>query len=147
MKITLPIAAFAAVLALTSTTVSAQTTTATGTTTPASTTKTKAATTKYGGTLTAIDPSGASITITDKTKSPRTILLTPSTQYKKDKKPATLADFKVGDKVGGSYTTDATGKMTATTLNTNTAKTAAAKAKTTATGTTTPAAPATPAAQ
>jgi hypothetical protein len=142
MKITLPITALAALLGLALAgaplTLTAQTTT-TGTTTPTTAKPAKAKATKYSGILTAIDAS--SFTITDKTVAPRTFAITAATKIKKDGKTATVADFKVGDKVGGSYTTDATGAMTATTLVGGKAK--AAKK----TATTTPAAPATPAAQ
>jgi hypothetical protein len=143
MKITLPITALAAILglALASVPFTAQAqTTATGTTTPAATKPAKAKATKYSGVLTAIDAS--SFTISDKTLAPRTFAITATTKIKKDGKTATVADFKVGDKVGGSYTTDATGAMTATTLNSG----GKPKAKTPKPAAST-AAPATPAAQ
>jgi hypothetical protein len=138
MKITLPITALAAVLGLAlagaPVTVQAQTsttapaTTAPATTAPATTAAApatapaKAKPTRFGGILTAVDTTGNTITITDKTKAARTFSIAPTTKITKDKKPATLADFTVGEKVGGSYSTDATGAMTATTLNTNTMK-------------------------
>jgi len=67
-----------------------------------------------------------------------TLSIAPTTKFLKDKKPATLADFAVGDKVTGSYTTDATGKTTAYSLHKKTvtvkaAKTAATSAATSAT--------------
>jgi hypothetical protein len=147
MKITLPIA-LAAVLVLASApvTVHAQTPAPAAAAAPAATAtpaKTTAGPkkTKYTGTLSAIDATGNTITITDKTVAPKTLSISPTTKIKKDGKTATLADFKVGDKVGGSYTTDATGIMTATSLSSGAPK----KAATTATGTTTTAAPAKPA--
>lgn len=103
-------------------------------TTPAPAAKAPAAkATRFGGTLTAVDATANTITISDKTKEPRTFTIAPTTKITKDKKPATLADFKVGDHVGGSYTSDASGVMTATSLTTSAAK---AKAKTTAAATT-----------
>jgi hypothetical protein len=145
MKITLPISALAAVLGLAlagaSLPLNAQTTPATPAPTapaPATAVKTaKAKATKYSGTLTAID--AASFTISDKTLAARTFAITAATKIKKDGKAATVADFKVGDKVGGSYTTDATGALTATSLNEGGKKAKKAAATT--------AAPATPAAQ
>jgi len=156
MKITLPITALAAILglALAGVPVSAQAQTP-ATTTPATTTSAAAPAapakpkpTRFAGALTAVDTTANTITITDKTKAPRTFTITATTKITKDKKPATLADFAVGDKVGGSYTTDASGTMTATTLSYRTPMAPKAKASATGTATvTTPAAPATPAAQ
>jgi len=138
MKLTLPLTALAAVLGLAlagiPVTANAQTT-ATGTTTASKAAAPKK--TAYSGTLSAVDTTGNTITITDKTVAPKTIAITATTKIKKDKKPATLADFKVGDKVTGSFTTDATGALTAASLNTTTAKAKTkTAAKTTATGTT-----------
>ncbi len=145
MKIKLPITALAALLgfALASAplALTAQTTT-TATTNPSPAKPEKAKASKFSGTLTAID--AASFTITDKTLAPRTFAIAATTKLKKDGKTATTADFKVGDKVGGSYTTDASGTLTATTLVEGKTKDKKPKAGTSTT--TTPAAPA-PAAQ
>jgi hypothetical protein len=91
----------------------------------------KTAPVAYKGSITAIDASSVTVAGTSKTL---TLAIAPTTKYLKDKKTATLADFAVGDAVTGSYTTDATGAMTAYSLHKKSAKTAAA-------------APATPAAQ
>jgi hypothetical protein len=69
----------------------------------------------YHGPITAIDAS--TVTIDGKT-----ITVDSSTIIKKDKKPAALSDFKVGDIVGGQYTTDSSGKMVATSLSNKGAK-------------------------
>jgi len=133
MKITLPISALAAVLGLAL--ASAPVTVQAATTTPAAPAPAAAPkATKYSGTLTAVDTTANTITISDKTLAPRTFTITPATKIKKDGKVATLADFKVGDKVGGSYTGTAPA-LTATTLNTSAAKKTekTAKAKTPAT--------------
>jgi hypothetical protein len=96
---------------------------------------------RYKGSITAID--AASVTVAN-TKKTLVLAITPNTKFKKDNDTATLADFAVGDKVSGSYSTDATGAMTANSLYTKTPKPAAA---TTAPAATPAAAPATPAAQ
>jgi hypothetical protein len=141
MKITLPIA-LAAVLAFAGVpvTVHAQTpapAAAPAATAPAAKATTAPKKTKFSGTLSAVDATANTIMVSDKTVAPKTLSVAATTKIRKDGKPATLADFKVGDKVGGSYTTDATGVMTAVSLSSG----ASAK-KTTAT-TATPAAPAT----
>ncbi len=144
MKITLPITALAAILglALAGIPVHAQTT-ATAPAAAPTATPTKAASAKktpYSGTLSAVDAS--SITITDKTAAAKTLAIAPTTKFLKDGKTATIADFAVGDKVTGSFTTDATGKLTAASLHKGAS---AKKAKKDAAAATT--APATPAAQ
>ncbi|MCE0522696.1 MAG: DUF5666 domain-containing protein [Methylacidiphilales bacterium] len=103
---------------------------------------------QYEGSITAIDDTSVTVTSTKKTL---TLAISPSTTFKKDKKPATLADFALGDKVTGSYSKDATGAMTAHSLNKKTPKIKAVPA---AAVPTTPApevpavpAPATPSAQ
>jgi hypothetical protein len=93
----------------------------------------KAKKTPFKGSITAID--AASVTVVSKEKT-LTLAITPKTTFKKDKAPATLADFAVGDKVTGSYSTDASGAMTANSLHKKTVPPAA-----------TAAAPATPAAK
>ncbi len=128
MKITVPLTALAAFLglALASLPVNAQTTssaTTSSTTAPAKP-KTAKPTTSYDGTLTAIDPSGASITVTG-TKRTLVMAVTPKTKFRKEA-PA-LSDFKVGDKVTGSYTKDASGALTAFSIHKKAAVTATKK--------------------
>ena len=127
MKITLLTPALVAIvgLALAGATVTAQAATSTNTTTATAPTKTaKAKTTEYSGAITAIDAS--SVTVTG--KKVLTLAIASTTSFKKDGKTATLADFAVGDKVTGSYTTDATGATTAYSLHKKTVKAAAPKA-------------------
>ena len=76
--------------------------------------KKKSDKTEYSGSITAIDASSITVASTKKTL---TLALAPTTKFKKDKAPATAADFAVGDKVTGSYTTDATGAMTAASVH------------------------------
>jgi hypothetical protein len=146
MKITLLTPALAAILGLAlagaPVTVQAQTSTNTvPAATPAPTTAKKAKPTRYSGLITALDASSVTVTSTKKTL---TLAIAPTTTFLKDGKKATLADFAVGDKVTGSYTTDATGVLTAHSLHTKTPKPVAT---TTAPATTpAPAAAATPAA-
>jgi hypothetical protein len=128
MKLTILTPALAAILGLAL--AGAPVTTQAQTTAPVATAASAAKTTKpkkveYAGTLTAIDPTASTITVTT-TKSTKTMAIASTTKIKKDKKPATLADFAVGAKVTGSYTTDATGKLTASSLY---AKTAVASTK------------------
>ncbi len=140
MKITLPITALAAILglALAGVPVSVQAQTPAAATTTAASTAAPAAAkkTKYSGILTAVDATANTVTIGNKTEAPKTLSITSATKIKKDGKIATLADFKVGDKVGGSFIVDASGKMAAVTLNTGakpTTKTATTPAATPAT--------------
>jgi len=105
--------------------------TAAAASTPAKVTKT--AKVPYKGSITAIDATSVTVASKDKTL---TLAITPKTTFKKDKLAATLADFAVGDKITGSYSTDATGALTANSIH---KKTVAAAATT--------AAPATPPAQ
>lgn len=105
--------------------------------------------TSYEGSLTAIDTAGSTVTIQPSSKKadvkPLILLVDASTKIKRDNKTATLADFKVGEKVTGSYTADAAGKLTAASLHfgaTAKKKDKAPKAPATPTTTTTPAAPA-----
>jgi hypothetical protein len=99
--------------------------------------------TNYGGALTTIAADGTSVVVTSSKKT-LTLALDAKTKFKKDKKPATLADFAVGDKVNGSFSVDATGAMTAVSLDKTTPKKPAAK--TTPAAAATPATPAAPAA-
>lgn len=111
----------------------------------------------YEGTLTAVDPTANTITVTT-TKSTKILAIASTTKIKKDSKPAVLADFTVGAKVTGSYIADASGKLTASSLYTKTAtastkpaaasiKPTAAKPATTVTPAAAPAANPAPAAQ
>ncbi|HEV3272580.1 MAG TPA: hypothetical protein VGZ93_10410 [Candidatus Methylacidiphilales bacterium] len=144
MKITLLTPALVAILGLALAgvpmTTQAQTSTNSASATSAPATVPKS--TKFRGTITAID--ATSVTIGNKEASianagkTRTLAITPKTTFKIGKTDATLADFAVGDKVSGSYTTDASGTMSANSLHKKSAS-APAPAATTA-------APATPAA-
>jgi len=136
MKFTSSTLALAAILGLalvSAPTIQAQTTAATTTTAPATTPAPKAkkpSKTEYHGTLTAVDAAAGTITLSGKTA--KTLAIASTTKIKKDGKPATLADFAVGEKVTGSYTTDATGKLTAASLYFKTPKAATTTAKTAA---------------
>ncbi len=144
MKRTLLTSAFAAILGLAlagapltvqaQTTPAAPVTTAAPATTPAPATSSakpakvkKADAKEYKGSLTAVDPATETVTIQVSKKKTLTLAVASTTKIKKDKKPATLADFTVGDKVTGSYTTDATGKLTAKSLSTKTATISASR--------------------
>jgi ketopantoate hydroxymethyltransferase len=139
MKNTLLTSALVAILGLAfvgaPVTAQAQSTNATAATAPKA--KTKEAKTPYKGSITAIDAS--SVTVANKSTT-LTLAIAATTKFEKDKKPATIADFAVGDMVTGSYTKDATGAMTAASLH---KKTMTAKAAKTSTGTAPAAAPAT----
>jgi hypothetical protein len=137
MKITFLTPALVAILGLAlagaPVSVQAQTTTNTpAAAAPATATAPKAAhmksdKTNYEGTITALD--AGSVTVTT-TKAPLVLAIAPTTKFaimKGHKKtPATAADFAVGDKVTGSYTTDATGALTAYSVHKKALKTAAA---------------------
>ena len=79
---------------------------------------------QYAGSITAIDASSITVATTKKTL---TLAIAPTTKFatKDGKKltPATAADFAVGDAVTGSYSTDASGTLTAASVH----KKAAAK--------------------
>jgi hypothetical protein len=115
------------------------TTAPTDTTTPKA--KKKSGKIQYEGSITAIDASSLTVATTKKTL---TLAIAPTTKFaikgKKDKTPATVADFAVGDKVTGSYTVDATGAMTAASVHKK-----AVAAATATPAATTPAAPTAPA--
>lgn len=136
MKITFLTPALVAIvgLALVGAPVTAQAQTSTNAPAATSAKVKKAAKIEYKGTITAIDATSVTVASTKKTL---VLAIAPTTTFKKDKAAATLADFAVGDKVTGSYTADATGVLTASSLHKKTAKAAA----------TTTAAPAAPAAQ
>ena len=147
MKFTPSIAALVAILGLAlasiPVTVQAQTPAPSTTPAPAKPKAKKADKIEYKGTLTVVDTTGNTITVSTSKKDPTKVLvlkIVPSTKILKDKAPATLADFAVGQTVSGSYTKDSTGLiLTAASLHLKTAK-----APTTATA---PVKPATPAAQ
>jgi hypothetical protein len=67
----------------------------------------------FSGKINEIDQAAKTISIGKDKK--RTIHITDKTKVMKDGKPATLADAKVGDEVGGSYR-DNSGKMEAGSL-------------------------------
>jgi Cu/Ag efflux protein CusF len=74
--------------------------------------------TPYKGTLTAVDTATSTITVKG-AKDTLMMTVTPTTKFKGG---ASLADFKVGDNVTGSYVKDETGKMTASSLHKKVAK-------------------------
>jgi hypothetical protein len=124
MKLTLPSQALAAILGLALAgaplTTHAQTTsTTTSTTSMTSTTSTPTAPKPKmtRGLVTAVDAAGSTISVENKTDGTRTFSIASTIKITKDKKPATLADFAVGDKVYITYTTDASGTLTATKLS------------------------------
>jgi hypothetical protein len=84
---------------------------------PAKTSK-KSAKTEYKGSITAIDATSITVASTQKTL---TMAITPATKFalmkKKQKLPAKASDFAVGDAVTGSYSTDATGALTANSVH------------------------------
>jgi hypothetical protein len=78
--------------------------------------------TKFKGTITAIDTTAKTVTVKSK-GGDLTLNITDDTKGGK-----ALSKLAVGDKVGGAYTTDASGKMTATALKKAKAKKPAADA-------------------
>jgi len=67
---------------------------------------------KFNGGVTAVDTTAKTLTVKD-----LTLNVTESTTITKGKKKsATLSDIKEGETVSGTYTTDASGKSTATTI-------------------------------
>jgi hypothetical protein len=66
----------------------------------------------FHGKLAAVDPTAMTVTV-----GTLTINVTATTKITKDGKKATLADFVVGDTVGGSYHKDSDGKLTAATIH------------------------------
>ncbi len=137
MKINLSVKALAALLSLAfvaaPVTVHAQTSAPATTPAPAAAPAKAAKKTNkvnYSGDITAIDTTANTVTFTSAVKKDAgkslTIAISATTKITKDKKPATLADFKVGDKITGSYAPEASGTLTAATLNTGAA---AAKSK------------------
>jgi hypothetical protein len=105
-------------------TAQAQTTNSTTATAPTPAKKTNKI--NYNGAVTAIDTTANTITVDSKSKKDgdKTLVLsvTATTTIKRDKVTATLADFKVGEKVTGSYVTEASGTLTAAKLTFTTPK-------------------------
>ena len=130
MKITILTPALAAILglALASAPVTAQAQTSTNTTTaPAAPATPKPhKTTLSLSTIQAIDTTANTVTVLSHSKKDgdKTYVLTidATTKVTRDHKPATLADFKVGEKVTGSYVADASGTLTAAKLTFTTPK-------------------------
>jgi hypothetical protein len=65
----------------------------------------------FKGKVSAVDATAMTVTVASKTYN-----ITSETKITKDGKPATLADVVVDDTVGGTYKTDASGKLNALTL-------------------------------
>jgi len=128
MKTTLLTPALAAILGLALASAPlptyAQTNTTTTSTAPAPAPAPATATSKKTiGTLTAVDTAGNTISVENKTDGTRTFAIASTAKITVNlTKPATLADFAVGDKVYVRYTTDASGTLTATRLNKKTPK-------------------------
>ena len=116
MKITLLTPALVAILglALAGAPVTAQAQTSTNSTADTAPAPKAAKKPHFMGSITAIDASSVTVASAKKTL---TLAITPKTIFKKDKAPATQADFAVGDKVSGSYSKDASGTMTANAIN------------------------------
>jgi hypothetical protein len=132
MKIKFLTSAFAAILGLAlasvPSTVKAQTATnATAPAAPSTATKEKKSDKTHEGSITAIDATSLAIA---NTKGKFSFAITPATTFliksKKEKTPATQADFAVGDRVRVSYKADATGALTAVAVSKKPAKAAAA---------------------
>jgi len=66
----------------------------------------------FHGKLAAVDTTAQTVTVGS-----LTISITSATKITKDGQKATLADFVVGDTVGGSYHKDADGKLIAATIH------------------------------
>jgi hypothetical protein len=79
------------------------------TTQPAATQPTAAGPTKFYGVVTAVDTTANTFSIGD-----QTYQITSESQMTKADKTATLADAVVGEPARGSYTADASGKMSVT---------------------------------
>lgn len=121
----------------------------TSSSTMSTTTSTKMKKTEYHGMVKSVDTAANTITVSNK-KGDMTLTVAPTTKITQDKKPATLADITMGEKVTGSYMKDASGTMTACKINGHSVPAAAASATTTSsassttTTTSTNAAPSTP---
>jgi len=71
----------------------------------------------FAGKLGAVDKVAKTITLDEKTKPGRTFEVNSETRIMKDGKPATLDDGVVGERVRGSYTKSADGKLEAHTIS------------------------------
>src|SRR6059036_2863763 len=71
----------------------------------------------FNGKVGAVDKAAKTVTLEGKEKA-RIFQVTSETKIHKDKKPATLDDVAVGDRVGGAYRENAEGKMELVSLNT-----------------------------
>ena len=70
----------------------------------------------FHGKLASVDKTAKTITLEGKEKA-RVFLITSETRIRKDRKPATLDDVQLGERVGGSARENAAGKMEVVTLN------------------------------
>ena len=70
----------------------------------------------FRGAVTAVDKAAKTITLGEKEKA-RVFQITSQTKIRKDKKPATLEDVLVGERVGGYARENTQGKMEVVTLN------------------------------
>ena len=70
----------------------------------------------FTGKLGSVDKVSMTITLDEKNKTNRVILITSTTKIIKAGKPATLADGVVGEAVAGSYVKSTDGKLTARTV-------------------------------
>jgi hypothetical protein len=86
--------------------------TTTTTASSSSTTTTTAKKIHYGGMVKSVDTAANTITVTTK-KGDMTFAVNPMTKITANKQSATLTDITMGEKVGGTYTQDAAGTMTA----------------------------------
>lgn len=84
---------------------------------PPAKTEKKARSTPFNGKVSAVDKAAKTVTLEGKEKV-RVFQITSETKIHKDKKPATLDDVMVGDRVGGAYRETSEGKMELVTLNT-----------------------------
>jgi hypothetical protein len=82
----------------------------------------KAKATTFRGTLSKVDTTAKTITVSNKTKGDRTFEITSETKIMKDGKPATLEDGVVGEPVSGSYAESSDGKMAAKSIRFGAAK-------------------------
>jgi hypothetical protein len=117
--------------------------TATSMTTSTTTTSTKVKKTEYHGMVKSVDTAANTITVTNK-KGDMTLSVTPTTKIMQNKKPATLADITMGEKVSGSYIKDATGAMMAASIHGKSAPASTTMAAPAMAPATTNAAPSTP---
>src|SRR5712672_2288568 len=85
--------------------------------TPPAKTEKKLRSLPFNGRVSAVDKAAKTVTLEGKEKV-RVFQVTSETKIHKDKKPATLDDVVVGDRVGGAYRENAEGKMELVSLNT-----------------------------